>query len=411
MDPQTGRVLAVASYPDYNPQLFVGGISNKNYTGAHRAERGRSAAEPRDRRAVRTGLDVQADHHVVAGDPSRDLADRHVPVSRVGDDRRPGQDELRQRVVRRTDLAARTRSATRATRSSTCRRRTSTTPTRPASPTARSRTSACSTRRPQFGVGRAPGHRPAGERAGHRLVRRPRDATGALEGEQGSRTAPTARKGYPNVTEPDRSCLPDPARVGELHRRLALPRRRQRRHGDRAGRDDDVAAATGGRVLGAGERRADLAARSSAGAIVNAQGQAGQDDQAQGARHGAGAAEHARLHRQLAQLRPRLGGVGRVRVPALAVPRADRRQDRNGRGVRQEDTSWLATWGPIYHTKKGHHVRARFVLVGMVEQAGTGATAAGPMLKRIWDGMFGAGGKADHQGDRARRPRFRSAAR
>jgi penicillin-binding protein 2 len=58
-----------------------------------------------------------------------------------------------------------------------------------------------------------------------------------------------------------------------------------------------------------------------------------------------------------------------------------------------EDTSWLATWGPIYHTKKGHHVRARFVLVGMVEQAGTGATAAGPMLKRIWDGLLGADGK------------------
>jgi hypothetical protein len=30
----------------------------------------------------------------------------------------------------------------------------------------------------------------------------------------------------------------------------------------------------------------------------------------------------------------------------------------------------------------------------MVEQAGTGAKAAGPMLKRIWDGIFGAGRKA-----------------
>jgi len=28
-------------------------------------------------------------------------------------------------------------------------------------------------------------------------------------------------------------------------------------------------------------------------------------------------------------------------------------------------------------------------MVGMVEQAGTGATAAGPMLKRIWDGLLG----------------------
>lgn len=56
-----------------------------------------------------------------------------------------------------------------------------------------------------------------------------------------------------------------------------------------------------------------------------------------------------------------------------------------------QDTSWLATWGPIYH--QHGHVRARFVLVGMVEQGGTGATAAGPMLKRIWDGIFGVGGK------------------
>ena len=55
------------------------------------------------------------------------------------------------------------------------------------------------------------------------------------------------------------------------------------------------------------------------------------------------------------------------------------------------DTSWLATWGPIYH--QHGHVRARFVLVGMVEQGGTGATAAGPMLKRIWDGIFGMNGK------------------
>ncbi|SHH65193.1 penicillin-binding protein 2 [Jatrophihabitans endophyticus] len=55
----------------------------------------------------------------------------------------------------------------------------------------------------------------------------------------------------------------------------------------------------------------------------------------------------------------------------------------------KQDTSWLASWGPTY--SKGGHVRARFVMVGMVEQAGTGATAAGPMLKRIWDGIFGVG--------------------
>jgi penicillin-binding protein 2 len=53
----------------------------------------------------------------------------------------------------------------------------------------------------------------------------------------------------------------------------------------------------------------------------------------------------------------------------------------------KQDTSWLATWGPTY--KDHGRTRARFVMVGMIEQAGTGATAAGPMLKRIWDGILG----------------------
>jgi penicillin-binding protein 2 len=58
----------------------------------------------------------------------------------------------------------------------------------------------------------------------------------------------------------------------------------------------------------------------------------------------------------------------------------------------KQDTSWLATWGPTHKDAKGN-TKARFVMVGMVEQAGTGATAAGPMLKRIWDGLFGTDGK------------------
>ena len=58
---------------------------------------------------------------------------------------------------------------------------------------------------------------------------------------------------------------------------------------------------------------------------------------------------------------------------------------------RPHPASWLATWGPISH-KPGGAISARFVVVGMVEQAGTGARAAGPMLKRIWDGLLGATG-------------------
>lgn len=58
----------------------------------------------------------------------------------------------------------------------------------------------------------------------------------------------------------------------------------------------------------------------------------------------------------------------------------------------KQDSSWLASWGPVGKDKDGH-VTAKYVMVGMVEQAGTGAKAAGPLLKRVWDGIFGADGK------------------
>jgi penicillin-binding protein 2 len=47
-------------------------------------------------------------------------------------------------------------------------------------------------------------------------------------------------------------------------------------------------------------------------------------------------------------------------------------------------TSWLATFGPT--------PKPKFVVVGMVEQAGTGASAAGPMVRRVWNGLLGVGG-------------------
>lgn len=58
----------------------------------------------------------------------------------------------------------------------------------------------------------------------------------------------------------------------------------------------------------------------------------------------------------------------------------------------KQDTSVLATWGPTYVSHGA--TKAKFVVVGMVEQAGTGASASGPMLKRIWDGLLAPAGKA-----------------
>jgi penicillin-binding protein 2 len=52
----------------------------------------------------------------------------------------------------------------------------------------------------------------------------------------------------------------------------------------------------------------------------------------------------------------------------------------------KQDTSWLASWGPVSQDGK-----ARFVVVGMVEQAGTGANAAAPMVRKVYDGLLGVG--------------------
>ena len=56
----------------------------------------------------------------------------------------------------------------------------------------------------------------------------------------------------------------------------------------------------------------------------------------------------------------------------------------------KSDTSWLASWGPV---QPGQPVsKARYVVVGMVEQAGTGASAAAPMVRQVYEGLLGAYG-------------------
>jgi penicillin-binding protein 2 len=50
----------------------------------------------------------------------------------------------------------------------------------------------------------------------------------------------------------------------------------------------------------------------------------------------------------------------------------------------KQDTSWLATWAPANNP--------RFVVVGMIEQAGLGAQAAGPLVRKVYEGIFGLNG-------------------
>jgi penicillin-binding protein 2 len=49
----------------------------------------------------------------------------------------------------------------------------------------------------------------------------------------------------------------------------------------------------------------------------------------------------------------------------------------------KQDTSWFASWAPAGHPK--------YVIVGMMEQAGLGSQAAAPMARKVYEGLFGIG--------------------
>ena len=68
----------------------------------------------------------------------------------------------------------------------------------------------------------------------------------------------------------------------------------------------------------------------------------------------------------------------------------------------KQDTSWLASWGPV---QPGASVNtAKFVVVGMVAEAGTGASAAAPMARKIFEGLLGGAGKATVAGSTTKIP-------
>jgi penicillin-binding protein 2 len=54
----------------------------------------------------------------------------------------------------------------------------------------------------------------------------------------------------------------------------------------------------------------------------------------------------------------------------------------------KQDTSWFASWAPA-----GGAGAAKFVIVGMIEQGGLGAQAAAPMVRQIYEGIYGLNGK------------------
>ena len=59
MNPQNGQVLAMASYPTYDLNEWVGGISSANFAALQQQRRREQQRHPGP---VHPGLDLQADH-------------------------------------------------------------------------------------------------------------------------------------------------------------------------------------------------------------------------------------------------------------------------------------------------------------------------------------------------------------
>ena len=94
----TGRVLALASYPTYNPSVWTGGISRAEFRHLF----GTHGAEPILNRATQgqyaPGIDLEG--HLGGRRGRRGLpAERHVPVPGGGDHRRPVLPQRRQPVT------------------------------------------------------------------------------------------------------------------------------------------------------------------------------------------------------------------------------------------------------------------------------------------------------------------------
>ena len=103
LDAKTGRVVAMASQPTYDPDVWTGGISEEQLDPALLREGRHAAALARDAGPVRPGLDVEAVHD--RRRPDQRLLDGHHAAVLLGlPGRQPRLQELRVRRLRQHRL-------------------------------------------------------------------------------------------------------------------------------------------------------------------------------------------------------------------------------------------------------------------------------------------------------------------
>ena len=90
----------------------------------------------------------------------------------------------------------------------------------------------------------------------------------------------------------------------------------------------------------------------------------------------------------LGYVREALSGVTRPGGTAAAAvagsPVAVAGKTGTGEVAGKQDTSWFASFAPVADPE--------LVVVGMVSQGGTGGTVAAPLVREVYDGIYGPGG-------------------
>ncbi|MGH8862389.1 MAG: penicillin-binding transpeptidase domain-containing protein [Jatrophihabitantaceae bacterium] len=386
MDPQTGRILAVASYPDYNPQLFVGGISAKNY----RALTAPAANDPLLSRAIAGQYAPGSTFKLIT--TSSLVTHKEIrPNTLYGC---PGSVTIDGRVKTNYESEVLGNINLRDALGYSC----DTYFYAPAANEYYADQNRIDHGKPPhewlqrtasaFGVGRAPNiDLPASEQAsGSYADRESRLARWRADKAQ---YCAEARSGYRNVRN-----LAQRSYLTELSAENCTDGWRYR-----AGDNADMSIGQGETTMSPLQLAVAYSALVNGGRIWSPRvGWAVVDGTGKTARaitptvRNKVPASQRTLDFIARSLNFGRGWAVSGAFAYLDSPYASRIGGKTGTAEvhGKQDTSWLATWGPIY--RQHGHVRARFVLVGMVEQGGTGATAAGPMLKRIWDALLGANG-------------------
>jgi penicillin-binding protein 2 len=372
MDVRTGHVVAMASYPTYDPSVWVGGITAKEYAshlGVRNNYPNQSRATQGEFAPGSTFKPVTLPAAVMAGYPLGGTYPCPSSYTVGGrsfsnyESEAFGQISLKKAIEVSCDTVFYKFAYEMWVRDGGIRPSPSRRPPHPHGAGLRAR------------QGDRP--RPAEESGGRIADRSGSRSSGSAPGWSTARRAqrlPRHREEGPGARG-----VPQAAGPGELPRGQPVPRRRRRQLLHRPGRHDDDAAADGP-LYAAIANGGTLWVPTIAKAVVEPGRPARPRDQA---------AVRGRL-----PVRPEIIRSCRTRcaasrrtAPPVPLRRVAARQDSDGRQDRhaevygKQSTSWFATYGPA--------TAPQYSVVMMVSQGGTGSGVSGPSVEKIYEALLG----------------------